>query len=106
MKLIIISAIEEFKKDIIALLKKNQIGSFSYKEVTGYHDVSDLNIESNWFANEMNQTESILFYAFAKTETINRLMESITSFNEDQESNSHIHFGVVALEKFNNPTIN
>lgn len=105
MKLVIISAIDSFKKDIIALLKKNKIGSFSYKEVTGYKDISDLDIESNWFANELNQTPSLLFYAFAKNETIQPLMESITAFNEEQETHSHIHVGLLALEQFNNPTI-
>ena len=64
MKLLIITAITEFEKDIKSMLKKANVKVFSYRKVTGYRDVSKEFIESNWFASEMNETESLLFYAF------------------------------------------
>jgi hypothetical protein len=36
MKLLIITAIAEFEKEIKKILKKAKVKTFSYKEVTGY----------------------------------------------------------------------
>ena len=66
MKLVIITAIKLFEKDIKLQLKKADVKTFSFKEVTGYRDSTEDAIESNWFSSEMNQTESIVFYAFVK----------------------------------------
>jgi DNA modification methylase len=41
MKLVIITAISEFKKDVIKMFKNTEIKAFTYKEVTGFKDVSE-----------------------------------------------------------------
>jgi len=101
MKLVIITAIEEFKKDIILLLKKADVKTFSFREVKGYRDSTQDSVESNWFSSEMNQTESILFYAFVKKENVDLLFELIKDFNEQQKVLSHIHVAVLNIEKSN-----
>ena len=68
MKLLIITAISTFEKDIKKMLKQAEVKTFSYKEVKGYKDISEEALENNWFASEINETESILFYAFVKKE--------------------------------------
>ena len=77
------------------------VKSFSYKEVTGYKDIFEEAIESNWFASEINETESILFYAFVKKENVELLFDLVSSFNEKQETLSHIHVAVLNIEKSN-----
>lgn len=101
MKLIIITAIKEFEKDIIQYLKRAKVETFSYKEVIGYRDSTEDAIESNWFSSEMNKTESLLFYAFVKKENVDLLFESVNEFNAKQKSRSHIHIAVVNIEKSN-----
>ena len=101
MKLLIITAIKEFEKDIKLQLKQADVKTFSYKEVTGYRDSTEDNIESNWFSSEMNQTESILFYAFVKKENVDMLFELINAFNSKQKTLSHIHVAVINIEKSN-----
>ena len=49
----------------------------------------------------MNQTESILFYAFVKKENVDLLFELITDFNNSQKTKSHIHVAVMNIEKSN-----
>jgi hypothetical protein len=73
MKLVIITAIKEFEKEIIQQLKKAKVRTFSYKDVVGYRDNTEDAIESNWFSSEMNKTESLLFYAFVNTENVDVL---------------------------------
>lgn len=101
MKLLIITGISAFEKDIKGMLKRAEVKSFSYKEVTGYKDIFEEAIESNWFASEINETESILFYAFVKKENVDLLFDLVSSFNEKQETLSHIHVAVLNIEKSN-----
>ena len=101
MKLVIITAIKQFEKDIKLQLKKAEVKTFSFKEVTGYRDSTEDALESNWFSSEMNQTESILFYAFVKKENVDMLFELIKDFNSTQKTLSHIHVAVLNIEKSN-----
>ena len=50
MKLVIITAIKEFEKDIKLQLKQAKVGTFSYREVTGFRDSTEDALESNWFS--------------------------------------------------------
>lgn len=101
MKLLIITAIKEFEKEIKQQLKTAKVSTFSYKNVIGYRDHSEDALESNWFSSEMNKSESILFYVFVKKENVDMLFNSINEFNGKQESLSHIHVAVLAIEKSN-----
>jgi nitrogen regulatory protein PII len=101
MKLLIITAISAFEKDIKKILKQAEIKTFSYKEVKGYKDISEQAVENNWFASEINETESILFYAFVKKENVDPLFDLVSSFNSKQETVSHIHIAVLNIEKSN-----
>jgi nitrogen regulatory protein PII len=101
MKLVIITAVRQFEKDIKQQLKKADVKTFSFGEVKGFRDSTEDSIESNWFSSEMNQTESIVFYAFVKKENVDLLFELITDFNGQQKTMSHIHVAVLNIEKSN-----
>jgi len=104
MKLVIITSSIDYQKDIKAILKKAEVKSYSFKEVTGFMDFSDTATPENWFASEVNETESILFYAFVKKENVATLFQWVTKFNSAQESLSHIQIAVLNIEKSNNST--
>ena len=101
MKLAIITAIREFEKDIKLQLKKADVKTYSMKEVTGYRDSTEDSIESNWFSSEMNQTQSILFYAFVKKENVGKLFNLVQEFNSKQKTMSKIHLAIINIEKSN-----
>ncbi|WP_264563734.1 hypothetical protein [Flavobacterium sp. N3904] len=101
MKLLLITAVKEFEKEIKQLLKKASVQSFSYQEVKGYKNSTGEAVESNWFGSEMNETDSILFYAFTAKEKVDALYELVEYFNIEQESLSHIHIAVLNIEKSN-----
>lgn len=101
MKLLIMTAVLAFEKEIKQMLKKVHVKTFTYKEVKGFTDISEEAIESNWFATDRNETESILFYAFVKKENIDPLFHLVTEFNEKQETLSNIHIAVLNIEKTN-----
>ena len=101
MKLLIITAITEFEKDIKSMLKQANVKTFSYRKVTGYRDVSEEFIESNWFASEMNETESLLFYAFVKTENVDLFFQLVADFNDKQETKAQVNVASLNIEKSN-----
>ncbi|NHN26286.1 hypothetical protein FIA58_011410 [Flavobacterium jejuense] len=101
MKLVIITAIKEFEKEIKLQLKQAEVTTFSYREVIGYRDNTEDAFESNWFSSEMNKSESLLFYAFVKKENVDKLFESVNTFNGKQQTLSRIHIAVVNIEKSN-----
>lgn len=99
MKLLIITAVIAFEKDIKQMLKQANVKTFTYKEVKGFNDISEEAIESNWFSAELNETESILFYVFVKKDNVDKLFDLIAEFNEKQETLSKIHVAVLNIEK-------
>jgi nitrogen regulatory protein PII len=101
MKLLIITAIKAFDREVKQMLKEVGVKTFTYKEVKGYQDISEEAIESNWFASEVNETESTLFYAFVKKEKTDLLFDLINTFNTKQETGSSIHVAVLNIEKSN-----
>ena len=102
MKLLLITAVREFEKDIKQILKKAQVKSFSYKDVKGFKDNSEDALEANWFATNMQETESVLFYAFVKEDKVDGLFDMVKEFNIDQVSKSHIHVAVLSIERSTN----
>ena len=99
MKYLIITAVKAFEEEIKAILKKATINEYTYKDVTGYRDFSELSINDNWFANEMNEGESIFFYSFVQNEQIDKVFELATKFNNKQKSMSTIHVAVLNIER-------
>ncbi|MBK9224995.1 MAG: hypothetical protein IPO23_11000 [Flavobacterium sp.] len=101
MKLLLITAVAEFEKEVKQILKKSQVKTFSFREVTGYRNTSEDAIESNWFGSEMNENESIMFYAFVPKENVDMVFSAILEFNSNQETLSHIHSAILNIEKTN-----
>ncbi|WP_136667946.1 hypothetical protein [Flavobacterium sp. H122] len=101
MKLVIITAAAAYTQDIKNLLKASNIITFSFKEVTGYKDVSKENIETNWFGSETNETESVLFYAFSEDTKTDLLFSNFDAFNAKISSKSKIHIALLSVEKNN-----
>lgn len=102
MKLVIITAISEFKKDVIKMFKNTEIKAFTYKEVTGFKDVSEENLGTNWFGSEMNETPSIMFHVFLNENQTALLFQSVTSFNASQNVSSKVHFASLTIDQINN----
>lgn len=101
MKLLLITSVKEFEKDIKLMLKKAQVKSFSYRDVNGFKDNSEDALEANWFATDRQETESVLFYAFVPKEKVTALFDLVNVFNAKQETVSHIHLAVLGVEKSN-----
>ena len=101
MKLVLITAIAEFEKDVKKMLKEAKVKSYSYRDVKGFRDASEESMESNWFGSDMNETDSVVFYAFILQQNLDILFDEVTQFNKNQETISKVHLAVFSVEKYN-----
>lgn len=105
MKLLLITCIANFEKDVKTVLQKSNVSTYTFKEVTGFHDISEEAMENNWFAAERNETDSLLFFVFVRKENVEHIFQMADAFNAKQQSLSHIHIAVLDIEQSNHPKL-
>lgn len=97
MKLLLITAIEEFEKDVKNILKHSGVKAFSYQSVKGYkNNGNDL---GNWFISDNVEIDSLLFTVFIESRYVDEIYNRIQDFNSRQKTLSHVHIATVQLEK-------
>ena len=99
MKLVIVTAVEEFQKDVLKLFKKSNIKNFSSSDIDGYKNGSSVLMTSSWFSGQKSENESSLFFSFTEDEHISALFSLIKEFNTNLETNNPIRAVVVPIEK-------
>lgn len=99
MKLLIITAVNEFEAAIKKMLFDAGIEEFTCAPVTGCRDASMESAGDNWFASEVNETGFMLFWVFAAEHSADSILTAAGHFNKGQESQSRIHLAVLPIEK-------
>lgn len=98
MKLLIITAIKEFEKNVKDVLNHSGVKSFSYHYVRGYKNESDGSSE-NWFGASHTEIDSVMFAVFIEEKFVEEIYRKVEFFNGKQKSLSKIHVATVNLEK-------
>ncbi|PVX52129.1 hypothetical protein C7377_0429 [Balneicella halophila] len=100
MKLVIITAVASFREDIIKLLKKAKIDSYSGAEMDGYsHSESS---SFSWFPGAKEGIDSHMFFAFTTSKQAENLINIVTEFNQCTVENKNfcIKVGTVPVDKY------
>lgn len=100
MKLVIVTAVEEFQNDVLKLFKDANIESFSTSDIDGYKSTPNLLATSSWFPSVKGGSESHMFFSFTEEEQIERLFHLIAEFNSGIETNNPIRGVVLPIEKY------
>ena len=100
MKLVIVTAVDEYKKDIVKLFKKSGIENFSESDIEGFKTSEPGNLVSNWFASESSGSDSEMFFSFAKNDRADKLFELLKKYNQEIKSKNLIRAVVVPVEKY------
>ncbi|GAA4139299.1 hypothetical protein GCM10022216_17350 [Sphingobacterium kyonggiense] len=101
MKLLIITAASSYKNSVKKLLAENQVITYSYNPVTGYRDSTQDAVDDNWFASEMNKTESFLFFAMVPDQLSDNIFHSVEALNKANDMQSRVHIAITSIEKSN-----
>lgn len=99
MKLLLITAIEEFETDVINILKHSGVKAFSYQSVKGYSN--EKNEMSNWFGKDDIAVNSLLFTVFSDCNCVDDIYKNVNEFNQKQKTVSRIHIATINLENEN-----
>lgn len=99
MKLVIVTSVEEFQKDVLRLFKNADIHNLSSSDIDGYKNGSSVLMTSSWFPGEKFGDESRLFFSFTEDENINILFRLIQEFNSTLETNNAVRAVVVPIER-------
>ncbi len=99
MKLLIVTVVDQFQKEILQLFKKANIESYSGSDIEGYKNASSFMMNSSWFPSEKGGAESIMFFSFTEEEQIDAFFTLAIEFNENMETNNPIHAVVVPIER-------
>ncbi|HLV15187.1 MAG TPA: hypothetical protein VKY41_08405 [Xanthomarina sp.] len=99
MKLVIVTSVEEFQKDVLRLFKNADIHNLSSSDIDGYKNGSSVLMTSSWFPGEKFGDESRLFFSFTEDENINMLFRLIQEFNSTLETNNAVRAVVVPIER-------
>lgn len=97
MKLLLITAVEEFEKEVKNILKHSGVKAFSYQSVKGFKNNGDE--LGNWFISDNVEINSLLFTVFIESRYVDEIYNRIQDFNSGQKTLSHVHIATVQLEK-------
>jgi hypothetical protein len=100
MKLVIVTAVQEFHKQVIHLFNEAQIENFSESDIDGYKNNNPIFLSSNWFAAEKTGNDSTMIFSFTEDQKIDELFRLIGVFNEKLETNNPLRAVVVPIEKY------
>ena len=99
MKLLLVTVVEQYEKEVINLFKKAKIENFSGSDIDGYKNPVSLLMKSSWFPNVKGGVESSLLFSFTDDERIDILFGLIKEFNTHLETNNPIKAVVVPIER-------
>ena len=99
MKLLIVTVVEEFQKEILQLFKEVNIESYSGSDIEGYKNASSFMMNSSWFPSEKGGADSSMFFSFTEDEKIDLFFTLAIQFNKNMETNNPIHAVVVPIER-------
>ncbi|QFZ53666.1 hypothetical protein FEZ18_02035 [Oceanihabitans sp. IOP_32] len=100
MKLVIVTSVEAFQKDVLKLFKNANIHNLSSSDIDGYKNGSSVLMASSWFPGQKFGDESRLFFSFTEDENIDALFNLIKEFNATVETKNAVRAVVVPIEKF------
>ena len=100
MKLLVVTAVKDFEKEVLKLFKASKISAFSSGDINGFKTEDHENLIDNWFSSSSDKVKSVLFFTFTDEGRIDALLKSLEEFNKDLQSDNPIKAIVIPIERF------
>jgi hypothetical protein len=101
MKLVLITAVAEYKESVCDLFKEAGIDAYSSSDIDGHKDLPEVLLSSNWFSGGTQAgTDSMLYFSFAQKEKVGKLLEAVRQFNAKKAGHNPLHAAVVPIEEY------
>lgn len=100
MKLLILTTVAAFEKDVLKLFKDSKIDAFSTSEIDGYKNNPNFIAMQSWFPATHNGNESLMFFTFTTDDKIKIFFKLAQKFNENITTSNRLRAVVVPIEKY------
>ncbi|NOT73463.1 MAG: hypothetical protein HOP08_00955 [Cyclobacteriaceae bacterium] len=101
MKLLIITCLKEYQKEVARMLGQAGITVFSVSQTMGFKENHDVNLLDSWFSNGQEHFDSIFFFSFTTETSAENALKLIKAGNEATETDFPIRVFIVPVEKSN-----
>lgn len=102
MKLLLITSVSEYEKEVCQLFKKAEIIVYSTSDIQGHKFFAGNNLQDNWFSTQRDSFDSKLYFSFTSEDKIETIFKSIEAFNTEKTSSNPLKAIVLDIEKFIN----
>lgn len=99
MKLLIVTVVSYYEKQVLQLFSEANIESFSGSHIKGYKDAPSLVANSSWFPSQKGGANSIMFFSFTSDDKIDLFFSLVEQFNNSLKTNNPIHAIVAPIER-------
>jgi hypothetical protein len=100
MKLIIITVLDDLKKDVIKMFKTAEIENFSESDIEGFKTSISSQMTTGWFSGNSYSADSEMFFSFEEDEKVKRLFEMIKTYNSNITHNNPVRAVIVPVEDY------
>ncbi len=100
MKLVLVTAVEAYQKEVLQIFKKADIENFSSSDIDGYKNVATVLQASSWFSGQKHGNESTMFFSFTEEQKIDNLFVLLEAFNKNLKTNNPLKAIVLPIERF------
>lgn len=102
MKLLLITSVLEFEKEVCKLFKKAEILVYSTSDIQGQKFFASKNIQDNWFSAQRDSYDSKLYFSFTTEDKIEAIFKGVEAFNAEKSKSNPIKAIVLDIEKYIN----
>ena len=99
MKLLIVTTVAEYQKQVLKLFRESGIEAFSTSEIDGYKNNNSLVATQSWFPSEKGGSESLLYFSFTDNNKIDEFFKLVEEYNKHLETNNPIRVVVLPVER-------
>ena len=82
MKLLTVTAVKEYSKDVATIFKKAGIHVFSVTDIVGFKEGVDENMMDSWFGRSDPRFDSVFLFSFTADEKATTALQLIREYNQ------------------------
>jgi hypothetical protein len=99
MKLIIVTCLKDFQKDVEKIFVEANVQVFSMLDLVGSKTNLSSNMQEEWFAVGAGKFDSALLFSFTEEKTADQILHFVTEYNSRSESAFPLRAFVLPVEK-------
>lgn len=99
MKLLVVTSLKEYQKNVVKIMDLAGITVFSVTETIGFKDQHTPALLDNWFSSGSEQFDSIFLFSFTEAAKADQVLSLIESYNAQSKMVFPIRAFVMAVEK-------